>query len=431
MSSKVTADPAGHGIVIIGGGIAFLHAVKVATKRKCKVTAVCSNPFLEWPVSATLSLTRPGEHEKWLCQNPEDFTVNGVEYIFDAVTKISPAEKTIQFMKSPQITYGAVVVATGNRLPLLMPVPGESLEARKALVREAVAAVKAAKTIVINGAGLVGLEMAGDAKVANQAARVVLLSRSGELLVGSHPGEWQRRVKAKAQELGVEVVKGTVTSAGAEDFKLTPCTLALADSAQDTLACDVYIPSYMQGPNTAFLAGAAGVLNEKGQVVVNECLQSVAWPEIFAAGVSTVPYKHPNSQGAVDHAAHAVSGAVALLEGRPTSPFKNSGLERSMNVVVAHGAGGYLFWDLEAFPAPVKCCCCLWCGGGFPCCPPPCCWCCGPGCPTLCGHCCGGSGHSEGAAAFHERVMLKKFAGMRGYAGMGSAGSAPAQQQMK
>lgn len=53
--------------------------------------------------------------------------------------------------------------------------------------------------------------MAGDAKLANPGARVVLPSRSGEVLATSHPDDWQQRVKAKARQLGVEVMKGMVT----------------------------------------------------------------------------------------------------------------------------------------------------------------------------------------------------------------------------
>jgi NADPH-dependent 2,4-dienoyl-CoA reductase/sulfur reductase-like enzyme len=391
------------------------------------VIAVCGNPFLEFQIASTVFLTKPERHDEFLCQNPKEFQEKGVEYIFDVVEEIVPSEKKIRLAKGQEISYSAVIVATGNKLPLLTPVPGQSLQERRATVRQAGDAIKAAKTIVVNGAGAVGLEMAGDAKLVNPSARVVLLSRSGEVLASSHNEDWQRRVKAKVQELGVEVMKASVKDAEFAEHKLSSGSLPLVDGPQDSLDYDVYIPAYMQGPNTAFLAKVDGALNDGGQITVNNSLQSTVVPEVFGVGVSDTVVKQPYARSVTDHASHAVSSAIHFLENKPLKPFSNPGLERPMTVLLAHGKGGYMFLDTDQLPCPVKCCCCVPCGGGFPCCPPPCCWC-HEGCSRMCGSCGTCGAESEGGAIIQANVGIFKFAESFGFAGMGKA---PVQQEMK
>ena len=51
---------------------------------------------------------------------------------------------------------------------------------------------------------------------------------------------------------------------------------------------DVYLPCYMQGPNTAFLAGS-GALDAGNRIVANECLQSKSHPEMFGVNTTDQP----------------------------------------------------------------------------------------------------------------------------------------------
>ena len=145
-------------------------------------------------------------------------------------------------------------------MPLVLPEPGCSLEQRMAEVKAAGDAIKAVAerkgTIVVNGPGAVGLELAGDIKVTiifkahdtgpsrhriphhhptdtppqhptyqpprrpitpltplihrptlqskHQGARVVVLSRSGNVLT-THSPEWQAKVKDRLDVMNIEV----------------------------------------------------------------------------------------------------------------------------------------------------------------------------------------------------------------------------------
>lgn len=163
------------------------------------------------------------------------------------------------------------------------------------------------------------------------------------------------------------------------------------------------------------------MLNSKGQISVNNTLQSTAFPEVFAVGVWRHAGEAAPRRCVTNHAVHAVSSAVNFVEGKWLKPFANPGSERLFNIVVAHGKVGYLIWDTDQLPFPVKYRCRAPCGGGFP-------------SVRLLGNLRKlrrlrrRGGGSEGAAVHHNEVMLFKFAQNFGFKGMGAA---PAQQAMK
>ena len=70
-------------------------------------------------------------------------------------------------------------------------------------------------------------------------------------------------------------------------------SLALSDGDVPELDYDMFIPAYSQGPSTSFLKAAEGVLNERGQIVVNQFMQSTTDESIFAIGTGTQEMIHP------------------------------------------------------------------------------------------------------------------------------------------
>eukprot|EP00971_Amphidinium_carterae_P160943 3190987-Amphidinium_carterae.1 len=154
MSSPMQTD-----IVVVGGGMSSLHAVEECAKDKSvKVTAIFGNNFLEFPMAAAIILADPSEHPQWVCGNPQTFEVEGVTYVYDAVAEVNAKERVITTAKGQTVSYKVLIVASGSKSPLIAPAPGASLADRFAEVKEAAAAIKAAKTVVVYGTGAVGLE---------------------------------------------------------------------------------------------------------------------------------------------------------------------------------------------------------------------------------------------------------------------------------
>jgi len=417
-------------VVVIGGGLCTLHAVQNSKKLKgLKITAIMGNPFLEWTLGACHFVVRADRHEEFICPNPDTFKVPNVDYVFDPAVEVDTTEKTVKCANGANVAYDFLIVASGHKLPLIAAAPGHTVESRMKEVKEAAQAIKNAKTVVINGAGAVGLELAGDVRATYPDKRVVVLSRDGRV-IPAQPQAWADDINKQLKKMNIEVIKGSIDRS-LTDYKLTPGTLAVSNGDVEKLEYDVYFPCFQQGPNTSFLAGAGSVLNEKGQISVNEFLQSKASPHIFAVGVSDGPY----SSGSIavhckEQAATVAKNVLALAEGRPMTPHKASqGPDaQPINIKIGHGKGAHMRWNADGFPAPVKCCCCLWCKGGFPCCPPPCCWCLCPGCARCFGNCCGEPAGEGPAVWVLESANKKIFPKFNHFTGMGEK---PKQQTMK
>jgi len=294
-------------------------------------------------------------------------------------------------------------------------------------VKAAAAAIKQAETVVVNGAGAVGVEMVGDIRAKHPHVNITLLSRTGGVVQDS-TSDVQRRVMDALRGMRVKVVKGSAP-ADCMEPKLEPGTVMISNGEVQELRYDVFIPAFAQGPNTDFLQ-SSGTLNEKGQIVANECLQSTARPEIFGVNVTTQPLLgHPVSSRVTAQARTCAANAKLLLEGKAPKPHVDKEgppvMKAPMNIKIGHGPGGYLIWqDL----GPARFLCFQPCGGGFPFCPPPCCWCCASGCATCLGNCCGPA-EGEGAARLMEGFLLPKFMAPHGYLGAGEL--PPKMQKMK
>mmetsp|Transcript_86059 Transcript_86059/g.200103 ORF Transcript_86059/g.200103 Transcript_86059/m.200103 type:complete len:420 (+) Transcript_86059:62-1321(+) len=413
-------------VAVIGGGVGALRAAQKCAKSGIgKVTLCMANPFLELPFTGCDVLLNPELHPRFVCPNPEDFKIKGVDYIFDVVIDIDAQAKVIRFDTKPELSYKVVIVATGSKLPLIAPKPGDSLEQRVKEVQQVAAAIDAAQTVVVNGAGLIGVELVGDIRAKDPKKRVVLISRDGRVLGSTHPPEWQERVKKRLAKRNVEVVTGAVPKGvlgGGLEPSFTAGSVQLETG--ELVSYDVFLPSFAQGPNTEFLQ-RSGVLNERGQIKVNNCLQCTDHPEIFGVAVTTVPPNgHPVSMMVGAQAETCAQNAKLFLNGKKLVPSTQKGLARPMNVKIGSGPGGFLIWDTEMLPCPMKLLCCVPCGG-FPCCPPPCCWC-GPGCSTCLGNCCGPVEGEGGARLFPGFLLPKAAAPNLGFKGMGK----PAQQVM-
>jgi hypothetical protein len=82
--------------------------------------------------------------------------------------------------------------------------------------------------------------------------------------------------------------RATMRDRVCERMPATHALCAVCTTACGALRYRSLLPTYAQGVNTAFLAGT-GVLNSDGRIDATSCLQSKARPQIFGAGVTSMP----------------------------------------------------------------------------------------------------------------------------------------------
>lgn len=410
-------------VVIIGGGLSAKHSAEVVLKKgkgAVDVTVVQANRFVEWSLGSASAFVDPSCHPRFLSTDCTKFEAKGATYRYATAQGVDVENKQVQLSggAAPE-AFDALIVATGFALPLFYPRLGVSVQERMAEVQTVGKAISAAACVIIGGGGLVALELAGDVRAHYADKTIILICRNG--ILSQWPDDRRQKVHDQMKKMNIQVV--TAAFDAPKQPALEPGTITVGEKQIDY---DVYLPAFAQGPNTQFLQDVSGLLDSKGQIDVNEFLQSKACPEIFAVGVSNAPEPFIGIPKLDAQWTSAAGNVVALLANQPLKQHKEgaSFMKLPPLVLLGHGSKGYAFLDFANLPMPLKICCCNGLGG-WPCCPPcwPCCACCGCGaCP--CGYCCGpaeGSGMAKAIGA-----MSHKFPGFH----FGGMGEVPQQQTM-
>ena len=175
------------------------------------------------------------------------------------------------------LDYDLLVLCSGSSYAAPIRGVETTLDERRRNLEAAAATLKAAKTVVIMGAGAVGVELAGEIlTVYPQGKRVLLVDMATTILPGFHArsvGYCKRWLEAR----GAELLLGAPLRHVAEK------SITLHDGTE--VPCDALYKCTGARPNGDFLAGSAlgdACAGPRGAVVVDDSLRCA--PDVFAAG---------------------------------------------------------------------------------------------------------------------------------------------------
>jgi glutathione reductase (NADPH) len=202
-----------------------------------------------------------------------------------------------------------IVIAAGAR-PLSLGFPG----ADQAITSDAFMELEdLPKRIVMVGGGYIAAEFSHIA--ARAGAKVTVLQRAERMLTRFDPDlvGW---LMEKFSEIGIEVQTGTAVEAierVGSGFRVR----ARAKSREIAIDADLVVHAAGRAPDLdALNLAAAGVTVEHGQIVLNEFLQSVSNPAVYAAGDAAA--KGPPLTPVSSHDGKVV--AANILEGNRHRP---------------------------------------------------------------------------------------------------------------
>jgi NADPH-dependent 2,4-dienoyl-CoA reductase/sulfur reductase-like enzyme/ferredoxin len=196
-------------------------------------------------------------------------------------TQIDLAGRRVRLGTGDQLGYDRLILAMGSSsaVPAIegFGMPGSFVmrEAADAMAIRSYAQQHGARTAVVAGAGLLGLEAAY--ALLELGLNVTVLDRGRRLLARQFDSRCSELVQAHFDGLGIEVRYGAESAALAGDERIS--TLLLTDGT--SLPCDVFLAAVGIRPNTA-LAAAAGLAVNRG-ILVDDRMQASA-PGVFAAG---------------------------------------------------------------------------------------------------------------------------------------------------
>lgn len=178
-------------VVILGGSYAGLNVAHNILKQSSKttpvkVTLVTPNTHMYWSLASPLGIIPDQLTDEQLFQpiaaGFKQYPAGRFEFIPASAENLDFEAKTVRISDtagSKLLGYDFLVIATGSRSKGGTPLKGVgSTEATKDALHEYQARVKAAKTIVVGGAGVTGCEVAGELGfVYGAQKKITLVSR--------------------------------------------------------------------------------------------------------------------------------------------------------------------------------------------------------------------------------------------------------------
>jgi NADPH-dependent 2,4-dienoyl-CoA reductase/sulfur reductase-like enzyme len=301
----------GRKILVIGGGPAGTWAAISAKKQDPSadvilLTSENCEPYEKPPLSKAV-LTGKARIEDAPIAGPKGIAGHGAVLAYNsACTAINRTAKTVALANGERLPYDAVVIATGSTARVIPTLP-PGMACVHYLRTETHAralkfALERAKTLVVVGAGLIGLEVASSAR--ELGIDVVVIEAAPRILARVTDEETGARMHAVHRDHGVDIrVNANLTNVQTGNDG----RIALTANG-DVVHADLVLVGIGAAPDTR-LAAAAGLDLDNGIVVDEFCRTSD--PAIFAAG-DVVRFPGPHGLARLEDWRHAQDqGTVA------------------------------------------------------------------------------------------------------------------------
>ena len=264
-------------VVIVGGGYAGT-ALARALDARFEVVLVEPREAFVHNVAAIRSVVEPALLDRIVL--PYDRLLRRGRVVRARVAAV--AEGEVRLESGEALAGDAIVLATGSTYARPFKPASDAMADFRADQGAAHAAIAAARSIVIVGAGAVGVELAGEIAAAGRGRAVPLVSATPTLFPEC-PAGLGRRLLADLKRMGVTVKLGVRAEGLAEADGPVPGPLRLATG--EVLAADLVIPALGARPATGVLAGLAGARFDRAdRVETDSWTRPAGLKRVFALG---------------------------------------------------------------------------------------------------------------------------------------------------
>jgi NADH:ubiquinone reductase (H+-translocating) len=304
------AQPRRPRVVIVGGGFAGLNAATGLARLPVDVTLIDRHnhhlfqPLLYQVALAVLSPADIAQPIRSILRSQRN-----TEVLMDEVVGIDVSERKVELGSGARLDYDYLVLSTGATHsyfghdewePLA---PGlKTIEDATEIRRRVLLAFELAErqmleqgwhpplNFVVIGAGPTGVELAGavsdiaqlymrhDFRHIDPTKSRVMLLDGGKRVLAAYPEDLSAKAEAELKRLGVEVyLQAQVTSVGPGWVE--------AQGPQGTLRTEAVVTLWAAGVLASPLGKLLGApLDKRGCVIVDDCLNPPALPEVFVLG---------------------------------------------------------------------------------------------------------------------------------------------------
>ncbi|OBT86209.1 hypothetical protein VE02_06231 [Pseudogymnoascus sp. 03VT05] len=265
-------------IVILGGsyaGVSTAHRIlKQATNSiPFKITLVSPNTHFYWNIASPRGII-PGQIEdeklfQLISAGFDQYPAGQFEFVVGYAESLDVDAKKVKVSNGIILGYDFLILATGTNDKEGMPFKGVgSTQATKDALHGFQEKVATAKAIVVCGAGVTGVEVAGELGFEYGQTKKIILLGSGPTVLEGSPASVSKLSTNSLEKLNVDIrLQTKMTSL----IQKPDGRQELVLSSGERLYTDLTIPTFGLVPNTSYVPEK--FLNTQGYVVVDEYLK--------------------------------------------------------------------------------------------------------------------------------------------------------------
>ncbi len=307
-------------VVVIGGGFAGALVAR-SLEKDFSVTLIDNKDYFEFTPSILRTLVEPAHVKK--IQVLHSHYLHRAHLVRDCVVDITDTK--VVCAHEGEIAYDYAVIASGSSYHLPIKEPDVLLAVRGRDLRAYSHRLDMAKSVLIVGGGLVGVELAAEI-VTHYPNKDVTLVQSGKTLIPRMPVKAQKYTLQFLEKRGVTVIFGHRVSEKKGGVYVT--------EKGEKISSDLVFMCVGITPNYSFLSKHFTTsLSTRNFVSVNDYLQVPSHPHIFVAGDIAELNEEKTAQRAEDHAQVVSQNILSLSKGKDLRTY----VSRPLPMVVSLG----------------------------------------------------------------------------------------------
>ncbi len=329
--SKRTPNPGA--LVIVGNGIASLRfcekAVALGLNRRFQITVIGGEAHPAYDRVRLSSYVKLGSASPLIFQPLEWYAENRITLITgDPVVSLTTDEKRVVTQTGKVIAYDELLLATGSSA-YVPPIPGVELPGVHVYrtltdLDGIIAGAKEAKTAVVVGGGLLGLEAAQALK--HLGLMITIIERAEFPMPRQLQATAGHMISDRLRELGLEFRGGFSTS----EIQRTESGLTMTATDGQAVTADLVVISAGISPNSDIADQAGLRCGVRGGVIVNDQLVT-SDPHVHAIGECAL--HHGQIYGLAAPAATMARHVAQSLAGKKLPPFQTPDLSTRLKML--------------------------------------------------------------------------------------------------
>ena len=300
-------------ILIIGGGFAGASVAQKLAQNGIDVTLVDRKDYFE----VTFATLRDAANPKTLGNTARKHYSDFIDGTFIQATVESMNDKEAKLTNGDSIRFKRAIISTGSRYPTLPLAKSNSAfdyEERNQEVLDAHQSLASAKSVLLIGGGVVGVEFAGEISSAFPDKDITLAHATDTLLDNFKPKAQRKAL----EQLTAKGVKVKFNRRFVKDGDFYRCS-----KSNETLQADITYVCVGMLPNTEFLqAELPDILDNKGLIKVDSYMKVQGYENLYALGDCANLDNNKHGYLATVQGAYLANALLKSAKGKNIKPYK-------------------------------------------------------------------------------------------------------------